>query len=40
MLGRIGFEPAPMKPAEFGAFVQRETETWRAVVKAANIQAE
>jgi tripartite-type tricarboxylate transporter receptor subunit TctC len=29
-----------MKPAEFGAFVQRETETWRAVVKAANIQAE
>ena len=40
MLGRIGFEPAPMKTAEFGAFVQRETETWRAVVKAANIQAE
>lgn len=38
MLGRIGFEPAPMRPAEFGAFVQRETETWRAVVKAANIQ--
>lgn len=40
MLGRIGFEPAPMKTAEFGAFVRKETETWRAVVKAANIQPE
>ena len=40
MLGRIGFEPAPMATAAFGAFVRRETETWRAVVKAANIQAE
>ena len=40
MLGRIGFEPAPMVPADFGAFVRKETEIWRAVVKAANIQAE
>jgi len=40
MLGRIGFEPAPMAPADFGAFVRSETETWRAVVKAANIQPE
>lgn len=40
VLGRIGFEPAPMAPAEFGAFVGRETDTWRDVVKAANIQPE
>jgi tripartite-type tricarboxylate transporter receptor subunit TctC len=40
MLSRIGFEPAPMAPADFGAFVRSETETWRAVVKAANIQPE
>jgi tripartite-type tricarboxylate transporter receptor subunit TctC len=40
MLGRIGFEPAPMAPAKFDAFVRSETEIWRTVVKAANIQPE
>ena len=40
MLGRIGFEPAPMPPDAFAAFVRAETETWRAVVQAANIRAD
>ncbi len=40
MLGRIGFEPAPMPPDAFAAFVRAELETWRAVVQAANIRAD
>ncbi|MEO3475566.1 tripartite tricarboxylate transporter substrate-binding protein [Roseomonas sp. CAU 1739] len=39
MLGRIGFDAAPMPPAEFAAFVRTELETWRAVVQAASISA-
>lgn len=40
MLRRIGFEPAPMPPAQFAAFVRTELETWRSVVRAANIRAD
>ncbi|MBP0466467.1 tripartite tricarboxylate transporter substrate binding protein [Roseomonas sp. PWR1] len=40
VLGRIGFDPAPMPPDAFGAFVRAELETWRAVVQAANIRAD
>lgn len=39
-LDRIGFEAAPMPPADFAAFVKAELETWRAVVQAANIRAD
>ncbi len=39
MLARIGFDPAPMPPAEFTAFLRAEFETWRGVVQAANIRA-
>ena len=37
---RQGFQPAPMAPAAFAAFVRAETQTWRAVVQAANIRAD
>lgn len=40
VLGRLGFQPAPMAPADFAAFVRTELDTWRAVVRAANIQVE
>jgi tripartite-type tricarboxylate transporter receptor subunit TctC len=40
MLARIGFQPVPMAPAAFASFVRQELETWRAVVKAANIPIE
>ena len=40
MLGRIGFQPVPMAPLAFTNFVKAELETWRAVVKAANIPLE
>lgn len=40
MLSRVGFDAAPMPPAEFAAFVRRELETWRSVVQAANIRAD
>lgn len=40
MLARIGFQPMPMAPATFAGFVRQELETWRAVVKAANIPIE
>ncbi|WP_198377006.1 Bug family tripartite tricarboxylate transporter substrate binding protein [Neoroseomonas rubea] len=40
VLGRIGFDPAPMAPDAFAAFVRAELETWRAVVQAANIRAD
>ncbi|HWT08823.1 MAG TPA: tripartite tricarboxylate transporter substrate binding protein [Roseomonas sp.] len=39
MLTRIGFDAAPMPPAEFAAFIRAETDTWKAVVQAANIRA-
>jgi tripartite-type tricarboxylate transporter receptor subunit TctC len=39
-LDRIGFQPAPMAPAEFAAFVRTEFETWRSVVQAANIRVD
>jgi tripartite-type tricarboxylate transporter receptor subunit TctC len=39
MLTRIGFDAAPMTPAAFAAFLRTETDTWKAVVQAANIRA-
>jgi tripartite-type tricarboxylate transporter receptor subunit TctC len=36
-LERIGFQPAPLTPADFEGFVREETATWRKVVQAANI---
>ncbi|MBW8268814.1 tripartite tricarboxylate transporter substrate binding protein [Caldovatus sp. SYSU G05006] len=39
-LRRIGFEPAPLPPAEFAAFVRAELTTWAAVVQAAGIRAD
>jgi tripartite-type tricarboxylate transporter receptor subunit TctC len=36
-LERIGFQPAPLAPADFESFVREETATWRKVVQAANI---
>lgn len=39
-LRNLGFAPAPMAPDAFGAFVRAETETWRDVVRAANIRVE
>jgi tripartite-type tricarboxylate transporter receptor subunit TctC len=40
MLARIGFQSMPMAPVAFAGFVRQELETWRAVVKAANIPIE
>ena len=37
---REGAEPAPMKPAEFEAFIAAEIERWKKVAKASNITAE
>ena len=39
-LHRIGFQPAPMSPADFAAFVRTELETWRTVVRAADIRVD
>jgi tripartite-type tricarboxylate transporter receptor subunit TctC len=39
-LHRIGFQPAPMSPADFAVFVRTELETWRTVVRAANIRVD
>lgn len=39
-LANLGFEPAPLPPAEFAVFVKTEYETWQAVVKAAKISAD
>jgi tripartite-type tricarboxylate transporter receptor subunit TctC len=39
-LTRLAVEPRPGTPADFAAFVARETETWRAVVQAAKIRIE
>jgi tripartite-type tricarboxylate transporter receptor subunit TctC len=35
-----GAEPAPGSPAEFGAFLARETDKWARVIKTANIRPE
>ena len=40
VLERIGFDPAPLPPAEFAAFIRTETETWVSVVRAADIKAD
>jgi tripartite-type tricarboxylate transporter receptor subunit TctC len=40
LLARLAVEARPNSPAEFTAFVARETEKWRAVVKAANVRIE
>ena len=37
---RLGSAPATMPPAEFASFVHAELETWRRVVRAANIRAD
>ncbi len=39
-LTRLAVEPQPGPPADFAAFVARETEKWRAVVQAAKIRIE
>jgi tripartite-type tricarboxylate transporter receptor subunit TctC len=39
-LTRLAVEPRPGTPADFAAFVVRETERWRAVVQAAKIRIE
>jgi tripartite-type tricarboxylate transporter receptor subunit TctC len=39
-LTRLAVEPRPGTPADFAAFVGRETEKWRAVVQAAKIRIE
>jgi tripartite-type tricarboxylate transporter receptor subunit TctC len=39
-LTRLAVEPRPGTPADFAAFVARETERWRAVVQAAKIRIE
>jgi tripartite-type tricarboxylate transporter receptor subunit TctC len=38
VLTRLAVEPRPGTPADFAAFVARETEKWRAVVQAAKIR--
>jgi tripartite-type tricarboxylate transporter receptor subunit TctC len=40
VLTRLAVEPRPGTPADFAAFVARETEKWRAVVQAAKIRIE
>lgn len=40
LLRRIGFEPGPLPPAEFAAFVRAEAETWAGVVRTAGIRAD
>jgi tripartite-type tricarboxylate transporter receptor subunit TctC len=39
-LTRLAAEPRPGTPADFAAFVARESEKWRAVVQAARIRIE
>ncbi|HEY4251921.1 MAG TPA: tripartite tricarboxylate transporter substrate binding protein [Roseomonas sp.] len=40
LLGRLGFEAAPLPTEAFGRFVRAETATWAAVVRAADIKAD
>jgi tripartite-type tricarboxylate transporter receptor subunit TctC len=35
---KLGITPSPMKPDEFGRFVREQIETYRAIVKKADIQ--
>jgi tripartite-type tricarboxylate transporter receptor subunit TctC len=35
---KLGIQPAPMKPEEFGKFVRGEIDVYRRIVKQANIQ--
>jgi tripartite-type tricarboxylate transporter receptor subunit TctC len=39
-LNKVGLDPTPSSPAEFGKFVRAETEKWGRVIRAANIKAE
>jgi tripartite-type tricarboxylate transporter receptor subunit TctC len=39
-LTRLAVDPRPGTPADFAAFLARETETWRAVAQAAKIRIE
>ena len=36
----LGVVPMPMTPAEFGKFIEDETEKWATIIKAGNIKAE
>ena len=36
--GKLGITPSPMKPDEFGRFVREQVETYRQIVKQADIQ--
>jgi tripartite-type tricarboxylate transporter receptor subunit TctC len=35
---KLGMQPAPMKPAEFGKFVRSEIEVYKRIVRQANIE--
>ena len=37
---RLAVEPRPGTPADFAAFMARESEKWRAVVQAAKVRIE
>jgi tripartite-type tricarboxylate transporter receptor subunit TctC len=37
-LAKLGAEPAPMTPAQFGTFIADDTEKWANVVKFAHIK--
>jgi tripartite-type tricarboxylate transporter receptor subunit TctC len=37
-LAKLGVEPAPMTPAQFGKFIADDTEKWANVVKFAHIK--
>jgi tripartite-type tricarboxylate transporter receptor subunit TctC len=37
-LAKLGAEPAPMTPAQFGKFIADDTEKWANVVKFAHIK--
>ena len=39
-LASLGVDPMPMRPAEFKAFIDRDTEKWGKVIKYANIKPE
>jgi tripartite-type tricarboxylate transporter receptor subunit TctC len=36
--GKLGLQPAPMKPEEFAKFVRSEIEMYKRIVVQANIQ--
>jgi tripartite-type tricarboxylate transporter receptor subunit TctC len=35
---KLGMQPAPMKPAEFGRFVRSEIDVYKRIVQQANIE--